>query len=179
MTNHLPIRRNAQVALRKAKNLIEVTDRILAGRDTRLAATDDGWIQPHGDAKAVPLEVSNERWVKNVYANGDVTMKDKETGRMWLYDANLCGEMGWDAAVAYCNKLTYAGYSDWRLPDKNELKAQFSQKEFFAGVQDFPAYWAYNSSEDYAWVVIMYNGDLGLAIRANDDGSVWPVRGGQ
>ena len=41
----LPARRNAQVALRKAKNLIEVTDRILAGRDTRLTATDDGWIQ--------------------------------------------------------------------------------------------------------------------------------------
>jgi hypothetical protein len=92
-------------------------------------------LRKHGDEKLASREVITERWVKNVYANGDVTMADKETGLMWLYDASLCGKMNWADAVAYCNKLTYAGYSDWRLPDIGELKAQFSQKEFFAGVE--------------------------------------------
>jgi hypothetical protein len=173
MTNNLPARRNAQVALRKAKNLIEVTDRILAGRDTRLAATDE---------ETVSREMVNDRWVKNVYANGDVTMIDKETGRMWLYDASLCGEMGWDAAVAYCNKLTYAGYSDWRLPSIDELKVHFSQKVFFAGVQN-DYYWSGTSlanDTDYAYFVNMYFGYVNdVSYKPYNDAFVWPVRGGQ
>lgn len=43
---HLPARQNTQVILRKAQNLIGVTDRILADRETtRLAVSDDGWMQ--------------------------------------------------------------------------------------------------------------------------------------
>ncbi len=45
MSKNLPARRNAQVALREAKSLLGTTDRILAKRETRLAESDDGWIQ--------------------------------------------------------------------------------------------------------------------------------------
>jgi Leucine-rich repeat (LRR) protein len=45
MEKNLPMRQNTQVALRKAKSLIGTTDRILAKRETRLATSDDGWIQ--------------------------------------------------------------------------------------------------------------------------------------
>jgi len=45
MSKNLPVRQNTQIALRKAKSLIGTTGRILAKRETRLATSDDGWMQ--------------------------------------------------------------------------------------------------------------------------------------
>lgn len=132
------------------------------------------------DARVVSREVVNDRWVRNTYTNGDVTMSDKNTGLMWLYNANPCGRKKWSDAVAYCNKLTYAGYSDWRLPSKDTLEAQFSQKGFFAGVQkDY--YWSDTSQTGItggAWYVYMSNGYADYSYKTNSN-YVWPVRGGQ
>jgi hypothetical protein len=33
----------------------------------------------------------NERWVKNIYADGPVTMSDRTTNLIWLYDASMFG----------------------------------------------------------------------------------------
>ena len=132
------------------------------------------------DAKAVSWEVVDERWVKNIYANGDVTMSDKDTGRMWIYRADLCHKNPWSAAVAYCDNLTYAGYSDWRLPDKDELEEQFGQKGFFAGAQS-SNYWSSASTPrntGSAWCVDMSCGRVDGFVKTNDN-YVWPVRGGQ
>ena len=132
------------------------------------------------DPKAVSREVVNERWVRNTYANGDVTMSDKDTGRMWLYNANPCGKKKWVAATAYCNNLTYAGYSDWCLPDVDTLEAQFSQKGFFAGVQS-GNYWSSTSNSrntDFAWCVDMDNFRVDYD-QTVGNGYVWPMRGGQ
>ncbi|KAA0891334.1 DUF1566 domain-containing protein [Oryzomonas rubra] len=71
-----------------------------------------------------------------VNSNGTVT--DKLTGLIWVKDANLMntrdpsftgsssGLVGWQDALAYVAKLNtdkYLGYSDWRLPNINELKS--------------------------------------------------------
>ena len=45
MSDYLPVRRNAQVALRKTKNLIGVTNRLLADKKTVSLTVDDSWIQ--------------------------------------------------------------------------------------------------------------------------------------
>jgi hypothetical protein len=133
-----------------------------------------------GDEKAVSWEVVNDRWVKNTYANGYVTMSDKNTGRMWLFRADICWKNPWAAAVEYCNNLTYAGYSDWRLPSDDALAEQFSQKRFFTGVQkDY--YWAgafRAKNSDYAWTVHMGSGNVEDNYKAGK-AYVWPVRGGQ
>ena len=51
--------------------------------------------------------------------NGEVIVTDSKTGLVWqktcVYDKT------WTEALSYCEGLTYAGYSDWRLPNKNEL----------------------------------------------------------
>jgi hypothetical protein len=39
---------------------------------------------------------------------------------MWAGKDNGKG-IGWKGAVSYCQSLTLGGYSDWRLPDINEL----------------------------------------------------------
>lgn len=58
--------------------------------------------------------------------NGDGTITDNATGLMWIQDTtgpgcnNGEGKL-WAAAVAWAAALTFAGYSDWRLPNINEL----------------------------------------------------------
>jgi len=132
-----------------------------------------------GDTTAVSWEIVNERWVKNTYANGDVTVSDKNTGRMWPCDASFC-KREWSAAVSHCDNFSYAGYSDWRLPDVHTLREQFSQKEFFVGVQS-ENYWSSTPRagfKDYAWFVSMGNGIADYYGIKSCCYCVWPVRSG-
>ena len=52
--------------------------------------------------------------------NEQVVVTDSATGLMWQKDYTT-QSVGWRPALQYCADLTYAGYSDWRLPNKNEL----------------------------------------------------------
>lgn len=51
--------------------------------------------------------------------NGDGTVSDLTTGLMWQ-KASVQG-ISWQDGLAYCSDLKLGGYSDWRLPDVNEL----------------------------------------------------------
>jgi len=109
------------------------------GADDRIRNTP---IPTGGDPIAVSWEVINDRWVRNTYANGDITMSDRSNNRMWLYNANPCGQKNWYNAKSYCENLTYAWYSDWHLPDQNTLVEQHSQRMYFSGVEENVYYWS-------------------------------------
>jgi len=47
--------------------------------------------------------------------NGDGTVTDTATGLMWMKNANN-GQMTWDDAMEWAEKLHVGGYDDWRLP---------------------------------------------------------------
>ncbi len=52
--------------------------------------------------------------------NGNGTVTDGASGLMWQKeDDNV--KRAWSDAVSYCRGLGLAGYSDWRLPDVNDL----------------------------------------------------------
>ena len=54
--------------------------------------------------------------------NGNGTITDNATGLMWSQDDN--GEaINWEAALAYSEHTTLAGYDDWRLPNIKELQS--------------------------------------------------------
>ena len=58
--------------------------------------------------------------------NGDGTVTDNRTGLMWVKDGNSAGcndgtTLTWEQALTFCEGLSYAGYSDWRLPNVREL----------------------------------------------------------
>ena len=62
--------------------------------------------------------------------NGDGTVTDHCTGLVWQQDTedtNGDGSIGdedrltWGEALRYCDRLDFAGHSDWRLPNVTEL----------------------------------------------------------
>ncbi len=52
--------------------------------------------------------------------NGDEIIKDLTTRRYWQAN-NFDERLEWEEALEYCENLNYGGYSDWRLPNINEL----------------------------------------------------------
>jgi hypothetical protein len=52
--------------------------------------------------------------------NDDDTVTDANTGLMW--SRQNIGNKTWEEALSYVKNLMYAGYSDWRIPNTNELR---------------------------------------------------------
>jgi len=108
---------------------------------------------------------------------------------VWLKDAGCLGWTNWTDAKARPNTLANgqcglndkSKAGDWRLPNLDELKAIYSSKSQFKGVQSWN-YWSSTPRKllgaDYAWAVSMFNGDVSYH---NKMGFfyVWPVRAGK
>lgn len=58
----------------------------------------------------------------NFVDNGDGTITDLATGLMWLQEDSK-EAMLWQDALAYGEAFTFAGYSDWKVPDAKELQS--------------------------------------------------------
>jgi len=124
--------------------------------------------------------------------NGDGTVTDNNTELMWVEDGNSAGcndgnPLSWIAALNFCNNLNYAGYDDWRLPDRRELMSivNYGNSNPAVDTSVFPNtqssyYWTsttYKPDDSLAWLVNFLNGGVGS--RSKGDGSyVRPVRGG-
>ncbi len=53
--------------------------------------------------------------------NGDKTVTCSESKLMWVDRQDHRSIGTWTEVLEYCEKLNLAGYSDWRLPNINEL----------------------------------------------------------
>jgi len=53
--------------------------------------------------------------------NGDGTVTDRATGLTWQ-QGDSGSTLSWEGALATCENLDLAGYSDWRLPNAKELQ---------------------------------------------------------
>ncbi|MGR3220226.1 MAG: Lcl C-terminal domain-containing protein [Candidatus Anammoxibacter sp.] len=139
--------------------------------------------------------------------NGDGTITDNLTGLMWLKDAKCFGQERWPDAIDKIvdfnvNPGTYAcqdytaSYTDWALPNINELESLVNVEEaeplnWLMGQGFWDVSWWYWSSTTYvpalaarsavAWVVNMSDGFVGSRPKSNSftQSLVWPVRSGQ
>ena len=117
---------------------------------------------------------------------------DNLTGMMWSKNANLPSTyMTWYQAIDYANNLTLCGYSDWRLPNVNELEsltnAGQSNSATWLNTQGFSngqsSYYLSSTTFAYytvnAWIVSMWYGYMYYYSKSYYSNYVWPVRAGQ
>ena len=92
------------------------------------------------------------------------TVTDNRTGLMWQKE--YVTDKTWQQALKYCEDLSYAGYSDWRLPNKNELASLVNYEKSgspYSYFPDMPSNYFWSSSTrvrstDSAWYVSFYYG---------------------
>ena len=119
--------------------------------------------------------------------NGDGTITDTTTGLMWQQGEG--GVMAWENALTYCENLNLAGYSDWRLPNVNELHSLVDSSKYNPVIDTtkFPdasesfyrsSTTAAQDTECCAWVVSFSSGLLGYGYKSSSY-YVRAVRGGQ
>ncbi len=132
---------------------------------------------------------------------------DNLTGLMWIKDldtVNGRATLNWATALTLADSGTWCGYSDWRMPNVNELRSLVNygyassanwlmygsgssgspacSGACFANVQA-SGYWSSSSSASgttSAWHVSMFNGGIGTLDKSNSvSNRLFPVRGGQ
>ena len=114
---------------------------------------------------------------------------DNLTGLMWMGAPEFLPD-AWMSALTIANGLTLCGFSDWRLPNVNELEslvnsevanqANFLNAQGFAGVQA-GTYWSSSSYADgaeLAWGVGLSAGQVTGGSKSSNF-YIWPVRAGQ
>ncbi|MBI5593901.1 MAG: DUF1566 domain-containing protein [Deltaproteobacteria bacterium] len=144
---------------------------------------DSGYKINTGYVRAVRGEQSQSVYVNN--GNGTVT--DTSTGLMWQQNTSD-NKMTWEQALSYCENLSLAGYTDWRLPSKKELQNLVDYNRYAPAIDTtyFPntfqsSYWSAttsNQNTNDSWEVYFYTGD-DTENNKTDSFYVRTVRGGQ
>lgn len=141
--------------------------------------------------------------------NGDGTVTDSQTGLMWRQcsegqstdsaacDTGVAATYTWQAALQQAqtvNGTGFAGYSDWRLPNRNELASLIENSCYDPSINTttFPntvasSYWSASpdaGNSDSAWYVyflygLVYGGGVGSNGDKGNALHVRLVRGGQ
>lgn len=122
-------------------------------------------------------------------ASGPIVV-DVATRLMWARDAGA-GPMTTNAAavfIAGLNTTNFAGYSDWRLPTREEVMALVDHHARYPAIaRDYPfinvvsnpiltSTFSKISTTIYPWFVDIGSGTAYFPNPANPAGSVWPVR---
>jgi hypothetical protein len=107
---------------------------------------------------------------------GDEVVKDSVTGLMWqkTYKDNV---KKFADALSTCENLEYAGFSDWRLPNKNELATlanygKYKPASDFSGMPENRSFRTSTSdakSNKNAWYILFSDSDINFGGKSNSD----------
>ena len=118
-------------------------------------------------------ELPSASFIETTANNGDILVTDLTTYLMWQKES--VADKTWQQALKYCEDSTYAGYSDWRLPNKNELASLINYDKSAVPYSDFPdmpSDWFWSSSTSrinfaYSWSIISDCGNINLDQHTN------------
>ena len=132
------------------------------------------------------LQSDQPRFIEDTY-----TIYDSATNLTWLKRANYLNDMlDWKSAFDLIEKMNREykyGHNDWRLPsivelesltDLNQHSPALPVDHLFVNVQEF--YWSSTTSMydiNYAWVLYVKDGAVGVGYKPLSEFYLWPVRG--
>ncbi|WP_326923849.1 Lcl C-terminal domain-containing protein [Desulfonatronum thiodismutans] len=130
-------------------------------------------------------------WPKPRFSVREETVRGELTGLYWLPRADLTERpVTWSQALEAVERLReqrFGGRDDWRLPNINELESLVDCSTHNPALPtDHPfthageGYWSSTTSffaTDWAWVLYLRKGALGVGFKTNPDFLVWPVAG--
>jgi hypothetical protein len=160
--------------------LIPYLDTVSKGRSIKVESAPEGKIK----------KLDNPILVFFAPSKDGLLVRDTGNGLLWVKDAGKVGKMDWNAATNAAKQFNFAGFSDWRLPTKNELRtvaayggkipADKLNSDVFSNVQP-DSYWSGNDEGNnlFAWAVSMKDGKVVNDNKSTTKNLVWLVRQGQ
>ena len=106
----------------------------------------------------------------------DEIVKDSVTGLIWQ-KTYKDGVKKFADALSTCEDLDYAGFTDWRLPNKNELAsianyAKYRPASDFPGMPENRSFRTSTSdakSNKNAWYILFSDSDINFGGKSNSD----------
>jgi hypothetical protein len=152
-------------------------DADVGGNDAHINNADTG--ASGNDASVSNSDSGSTIKAKTYTDNGDGTVTDQTTGLMWM--SCPAGQSGsdcstgsitpysWQKAMDYCDNMTWAGYSDWRLPNVSELISSVDYTKYKPAIDStaFP-----DTSTDYFWSSLSWGNFTSYAWHVSFFGSV-------
>lgn len=151
-------------------------------------------VEPSSDKAAARTEKAPAAINPRFTDKGDGTILDKNTGLIWLKDANVGGlPMPLESAKQFLQEMNSGkrqnfGYSDWRLPTISEIETLVDKTMYypalpaghpFANVQNH-FYWSSSTGKDivdYIWIIDIASGEMLMDyISSCSYKFLWPVR---
>ena len=181
--------RQAEAAAYKART---TTTRLMPAPSTKVTETkpQTNLILEANDRSQVDTSSKKLRKSGEVAEQNRLIWTDQQSGLMWAKNANLAGKkMKWNDAMEWVKQLNYGGYSDWRMPTKNELASFAKQGDrWFKAIGfhnlQYTNYWTSSTiagDTDKAWFVSLGNGFSSVRndFYKSQNLGVWPVRAGK
>jgi hypothetical protein len=100
--------------------------------------------------------------VKSQFKHGGYVVQESN-GHGFVAAVCDIGQLNWEAAKTACEELVMNGYSDWVLPDKDQLELIYKGLHH-RGIGGFKSTYYWSSSENWsagAWGVDFYAGGVG------------------
>ncbi len=144
--------------VRDSKSIRDLQDYLSVYPNGRFAANARIKIRRLKRSKRKPKPVVKTRPPSK--PKGGDKVVDGATGLMWQQGDP--GRRKWRAAMNYCAGLSFAGHSDWRLPDKDELRGLYRRRTILKNYSP-SLYWSsttYAENTYNAWYVSFYNGGV-------------------